>query len=63
MKLRNMRFEKIQICEGVATCKKVITKDYYLLLKIFGERALVNNFLECFYTAKIHFYYILTNLR
>ena len=54
MKLWNMRFEKIEICEGVASCKKVI---------ILGERALVNNFLEYLYTAKILFYFILTNLR
>ena len=30
MKLCNMRFEKIKIWEGVASRKKVITKDYYL---------------------------------
>ena len=30
MKLCNMRFEKIKIWEGVASHKKVITKDYYL---------------------------------
>ena len=54
MKLWNMRFEKIEIWEGVASCKKVI---------ILGEGALVNNFLEYLYTAKILFYFILTNLR
>ena len=30
MKLYIMRFEKIKIWEGVASRKKVITKDYYL---------------------------------
>ena len=30
MKLYNMSFEKIKIWEGVASRKKVITKDYYL---------------------------------
>ena len=30
MKLCNMRFEKMEIWEGAASRKKVITKDYYL---------------------------------
>ena len=29
-KLCNMRFEKMEILEGAASRKKVITKDYYL---------------------------------
>ena len=32
LKLCNMRFEKIKILEGVASHKKVITKDYYFKL-------------------------------
>ena len=34
-----------------------------LLLKVLGERALVNNFLEYLYTAIILSYFILTNLK
>ena len=30
LQLRNIIFEKIKIWEGVASRKKVITKDYYL---------------------------------
>ena len=59
MKLFNLRFEKIKAWEGVASHKKVITKD--LLLKILKIRE--NNFLEYLCTAKILSYFILTNLR
>ena len=34
MKLCDMRFEKIKIWEGVASRKKVITKDWYLKFEV-----------------------------
>ena len=59
--LKPIWFEKIKIWEGVASRKK--NHNEILLLKVLGERALVNNFLEYLHTAKILSYFILTNLR